>query len=146
MNHGYSNHYGRYRLDRKGAFQIPGIPRNAGDHSYPVIPKEHSSTSPGITYAAWNIEKQTINEEAIKNSKYIIHLAGAGVADKPWTEKRKKEIVESRTKSSELLVKALSSIPNQIVSVVSASAIGWYGENPSGQSDRNRSSGSRFSG
>ncbi len=55
---------------------------------------------------------------AIRKAKYIIHLAGAGVADKPWTEKRKKEIVESRTKSSELLVKALSSIPNEIVSVV----------------------------
>jgi len=97
-------------------------------------PKEHRSASPGISYAAWNPEKQTINEEAIKNSKYIIHLAGAGVADKPWTEKRKKEIVESRTQSSTLLIKALSNIPNQVVSVVSASAIGWYGQNPSGKS------------
>ena len=97
-------------------------------------PKEHRSISPRISYAAWDPEKQTINEEAIKNSKYIIHLAGAGVADKPWTEKRKKEIAESRTKGSSLLVKALSSIPNQIESVVSASAIGWYGQNPSGKS------------
>src|SRR5664279_2584713 len=97
-------------------------------------PKAHGSLSPGITYAAWDPEKQTINEEAIKKSKYIIHLAGAGVADKPWTENRKKEIVESRTQSSTLLVKALKSIPNQIVSVVSASAIGWYGQNLSGKS------------
>ena len=97
-------------------------------------PKEHSRTSPGISYAAWNPEKQTINEDAIKHSKYIIHLAGAGVADKPWTEKRKKEILESRTQSSTLLVNALKSIPNQIVSVVSASAIGWYSEKFSGKS------------
>ncbi len=48
-----------------------------------------------------------------QKAKYIIHLAGAGVADKPWTEKRKKEIVESRTKSSELLIKALKNIPNE---------------------------------
>jgi uncharacterized protein (TIGR01777 family) len=97
-------------------------------------PKEHRSSSPGISYAAWDPEKQTINEEAFKNSKYIIHLAGAGVADKPWTEKRKKEIVESRTQGSSLLIKALNNIPNQIVSVVSASAIGWYGQNSSGKS------------
>jgi hypothetical protein len=97
-------------------------------------PKNHSSVSPGIKYAAWNPEKQTINEEAIKNSKYIIHLAGAGVADKPWTEKRKKEILESRTLGSSLIINALKSIPNQVVSVVSASAIGWYGENNSGKS------------
>ncbi len=97
-------------------------------------PKEHRSNSPGITYAAWNPEEQTVNEEAFKKAKYVIHLAGAGVVDKPWTEKRKKEIVESRTKSSELLLKAMSRIPNQIVSVVSASAIGWYREKFAGQS------------
>jgi uncharacterized protein len=97
-------------------------------------PKDHRSPSPGITYAGWNTEEQTINEEAFKKAKYVIHLAGAGVADKPWTGKRKKEIVESRTQSSALLVKALSRIPNQIASVVSASAIGWYQTKLSGQS------------
>jgi uncharacterized protein (TIGR01777 family) len=97
-------------------------------------PKGRRSISPGISYAAWDPEKQTINEDIFKKSRFIIHLAGAGVADRPWTEKRKKEILESRTQSSSLLVKALRSIPNQIVSVVSASAIGWYGQNPSGKS------------
>ena len=92
-------------------------------------PKEHSTNSPGIVYASWNMEAQLVNEEAFRKAKYIIHLAGAGVADKPWTEKRKKEIVESRTRSSELLVNAIRSIPNEIVSVVSASAIGWYPQN-----------------
>jgi uncharacterized protein len=89
-------------------------------------PKEYRSSSPGITYAAWNIEEQSANEEAFRKAKYIIHLAGAGVADKSWTEKRKKEILESRTKSSALLIQAMRSIPNEILSVVSASAIGWY--------------------
>lgn len=97
-------------------------------------PKEHKSFTPGITYAAWNIEEQSASEEAFQNAKYVIHLAGAGVADKAWTEKRKREIVESRTRSSALLVKTINGIPNQVASVVSASAIGWYGENPSGQS------------
>jgi len=96
-------------------------------------PRDHRSSSPGITYAGWDIEEQTVNEEAFRKAKYVIHLAGAGVADKPWTEKRKKEISESRTQSSALLIKAMSQIPNQIVSVVSASAIGWYKEKLSGQ-------------
>jgi uncharacterized protein (TIGR01777 family) len=94
-------------------------------------PKAHRSSSPGISYAAWNIDEQSANEEAFKKAKYLIHLAGAGVADKSWTEKRKKEIVESRTKSSALLIKAMGNIPNEIVSVVSASAIGWYKQNMS---------------
>jgi len=92
-------------------------------------PKAYRSSSPGISYAAWNIDEQSVNEEAFQKAKYVVHLAGAGVADKPWTEKRKKEIVESRTRSSELLIKAMSRIPNEIVSVVSASAIGWYKPN-----------------
>lgn len=97
-------------------------------------PKAHRSSAPGISYAAWNIDEQSANEEAFKKAKYIIHLSGAGVADKSWTDKRKKEIVESRTKSSALLIRAMGSIPNEIVSVVSASAIGWYKQNVSHQS------------
>jgi uncharacterized protein len=92
-------------------------------------PRSHRRLSPGISYAAWNLDEQSTNEEAFHKAKYIIHLAGAGVADKSWTEKRKKEIVESRTNSSALLIKAMNNIPNEIVSVVSASAIGWYKQN-----------------
>ena len=97
-------------------------------------PKQKKIYSPGISYAAWDVKEQNINEDAFKKANYIIHLAGAGVADKPWTEKRKREIVESRTKSSELLVKAITRIPNNIISVVSASAIGWYQQNKGYQS------------
>ena len=111
-------------LETRG-FQVIILTRN---------PKEHRSFTPGIGYAAWNVEEQTINEEAIRQASFIIHLAGAGVVDKPWTAKRKKEIIESRTQSSALLVKAMNLIPNQIKSVVSASAIGWYKSRISGQS------------
>jgi uncharacterized protein (TIGR01777 family) len=92
-------------------------------------PGLHKKLSPAISYAPWNINDQSVNEDAFIHAKYIIHLAGAGVADKPWTEKRKKEIVESRTLSSALLIKALKNISNEIVSVVSASATGWYKTN-----------------
>jgi uncharacterized protein (TIGR01777 family) len=69
----------------------------------------------------------TIDTTAIKEADYIIHLAGAGVADKRWTESRKKEILESRTRSSALLLKCLQNNPNKVKAVISASAIGWYG-------------------
>ena len=88
-------------------------------------PASHRSRSPSTSYAAWNIREQSINEDAIGQAKHIIHIAGAGVVDRSWTDKRKKEIQDSRIKSSELLVKALTQIPNQVESVVSASAIGW---------------------
>jgi uncharacterized protein len=81
-----------------------------------------------LQYAAWDVTKQTIDKTAIQQADCIIHLAGAGVADKRWTDKRKKEILESRTKSCALIVKALTEIQNNIQVVVSASAIGWYGK------------------
>jgi len=85
------------------------------------------SSSNNITYAKWNVEKGEIDKDAITTADFIIHLAGANVAEKRWTKKRKQEIVESRTKSGALLVKALKEIPNKVKAVISASAIGWYG-------------------
>ena len=78
-------------------------------------------------YAHWDINAGTIDATAIAAADYIIHLAGAGVADKRWSVARKQEILDSRTKSSALLVKALQETPNKVKAVISASAIGWYG-------------------
>jgi len=75
----------------------------------------------------WNIDQQTIDQEAISTADFIVHLAGAGVADKRWSKKRKQEIVDSRTQSSRLIVDALTKFPNKVQAVISASAIGWYG-------------------
>ena len=86
--------------------------------------------NPQISHAVWNIQEQQIDLKAVAKADYIIHLAGAGVMDKRWTERYKKQIVESRTKSSQLLIKALRENTNKVKVVVSASAIGWYGQNP----------------
>ncbi len=92
-----------------------------------LINGEIKDKEAGLHYAYWNVEKSEIDKNAVTNTDYVIHLAGAGVADKRWTEKRKTEIVESRTKSSALLIKALRENDNKVKAVISASAIGWYG-------------------
>ncbi len=80
-----------------------------------------------VGYATWDIDRQTIDEQAIQSADYIIHLAGAGVMDRRWTPSYKKEIVDSRVKSSRLITESLKKIPNRVKAVLSASAIGWYG-------------------
>ena len=85
------------------------------------------SDNPMVSYAAWNVREQTIDIDAIKKADFIVNLAGAGVMEKSWSEKYKKEITGSRTMSSELLVNALAANPNHVTAVISASAIGWYG-------------------
>ena len=88
-----------------------------------------------LSYANWNVEQQTIDKEAIGAADYIIHMAGAGVADKRWTKKRKQEIILSRVESSKLIVHSLKTISNKIKAVISASAIGWFTANGSGPSN-----------
>ena len=95
-------------------------------------------TGNNISYAAWNPAQQTIDTSTIQKADYIINLAGAGVADKRWTKKRKAEIINSRVQSGQLLVKALQENPNQVKAVISMSAIGWYGD------DDKRAAGKHF--
>lgn len=111
---------GRYltNLLVKKGYRVTWLSRKAGE-AY-VEGKQ-------ISIYSWNIQEQTIDEAAISGADHIIHLAGAGVADKRWTDARKKEILDSRIQSSKLLVQALQQFPNKVKTVVSASAIGWYG-------------------
>jgi uncharacterized protein (TIGR01777 family) len=117
-----------------------------GEHSKGSSTSKPSNSSSAfnqtsLRYAQWNIDAQTIDESAIQQADYIIHLAGAGVADKRWSDARKKEIADSRINSCALIVKALSSIPNKVKGVISASAIGWYGPDNQLDDEGNASTG-----
>lgn len=86
------------------------------------------SQRPGrIPSYAWDVEKGTIDTRAIDSVDAIIHLAGAGIADKRWTTARKKEILDSRVQSTGLLHDVLRKGNHQVKAFVSASAIGYYG-------------------
>ncbi len=89
--------------------------------------KKEKKEEANLTYAEWNVAKQQIDITAIQQADYIIHLAGAGVVDKRWTDAYKKEIIESRTESSRLIYETLKNNTNKVKAIVSASATGWYG-------------------
>lgn len=93
-------------------------------------PDSFTSASPLLSYRHWDPYKGRIDEDAIRQADYVIHLAGANVAEKRWTPKRKKEIVDSRVVSGRFLSHSLASIPHQIKAVIGASAQGWYGPDP----------------
>lgn len=75
----------------------------------------------------WDTAKGTLDERALENVSHIIHLAGAGVAEKRWTDERKKEIISSRVDSARLILKALQKNRQNIRSFISASGINYYG-------------------
>mgnify|MGYP003513178305 FL=1 len=89
--------------------------------------RNNNSTS-NLSYATWNPAKANIDIAAVQEADYIINLAGAGIADKRWTAKRKAIIAESRIKSGELIVNTLKENANKVKAVINASAMGWYGD------------------
>ncbi len=100
----------------------------AKGHEVIILTRQaRKETEKNIRFRVWDIGKGVIDAAAIRSADHIVHLAGAGVADKRWSPQRKLEIAESRVRSAELLVKALKEIPNTVKAVVAASAIGWYG-------------------
>jgi uncharacterized protein len=75
----------------------------------------------------WDIGKMTMDEAALDGVTHIIHLAGAGIADERWTDKRKQEILESRMMPMKLLADTLKRRGQRLEAFITASGIGYYG-------------------
>jgi uncharacterized protein (TIGR01777 family) len=75
----------------------------------------------------WNPRSGTLDAKAFDGVDTVIHLAGAGIADKRWSPARKREIMDSRIQSTTLLYDYLASNQHQVRTVICASAIGYYG-------------------
>jgi uncharacterized protein (TIGR01777 family) len=86
------------------------------------------STIKDVAVFLWDVYKQTIDSNALKDIDTIIHLAGEGIADKKWTDERKKEIIDSRVLSTQLLYKTIQETKAPVTTFLSASAVGFYGD------------------
>lgn len=75
----------------------------------------------------WNLENNTIDERAFEHLSHIIHLAGANISEKRWTEERKKELISSRVDSAKLILNTLKKKNIKLKSFISASGINFYG-------------------
>jgi uncharacterized protein len=85
------------------------------------------SRAAGDDELGWDPEAGTIDAAGLEGVGAVVHLAGAGIGDKRWTDARKRLILESRTKGTGLLVRALAGLKHPPSTLVSASAIGYYG-------------------
>ncbi len=75
----------------------------------------------------WSVRRHLIEPAALDGVDHIIHLAGAGIADKRWTPKRRREIINSRVESLKLLDHEISRLSIPLKTLVSASGINYYG-------------------
>jgi uncharacterized protein (TIGR01777 family) len=76
----------------------------------------------------WDLQEGHIDEEALQKASHIVNLAGAGIADKPWTERRKRQIIDSRVTSNRVIKNYLEREEFDIKAYISGSAIGYYGD------------------
>lgn len=97
------------------------------DFSVSILSRNFKQNTDDIFYYRWDINKYSIDEEAVLKADYIIHLAGEGIADQRWTAKRKEAIVQSREKSIQLIYDVLKKHNKKLEAFVSASGVGIYG-------------------
>ncbi len=81
----------------------------------------------GVRALAWNIERGEVDARALEGVDHVIHLSGAGIADKRWTRSRLKQLCASRGGAARLLLKVAIENGIRPKSFISASGIGYYG-------------------
>ena len=83
--------------------------------------------SPKASEIQWNPKSGTLDAAALEGADAVIHLSGAGIGDKRWTDGYRKEILDSRTATTALLAKTMASLSRKPSVFLSGSAIGIYG-------------------
>lgn len=91
-----------------------------------VVPVVRSAGAPGSV--RWDIDAGQIDAGGLEGIDAAVHLAGAGIGDKRWTDERKREIRESRTKGTALLAGTLARLDAKPSVLISGSAVGYYGD------------------
>lgn len=84
--------------------------------------------APGSAAVEWNPDKGTIDAGALEGHDAAVHLAGEPIAEGRWDDAKKRRIMESRTKGTRLFAETLAGLREKPRVLVSASAIGFYGD------------------
>lgn len=87
-----------------------------------------SSADAGRDRIAWDPAAGVLDPESLEGFDAVLHLAGENIAAGRWTAERKRRILESRSRGTRLLANTLSRLDEPPNVLVSASAIGYYGD------------------
>jgi len=83
--------------------------------------------APGTAAVHWNPERGEIDAKELEGHDAAVHLAGESIAEGRWDDEKKRRILESRVKGTRLLAEALAGLSAKPRVLVSASAVGFYG-------------------
>lgn len=92
----------------------------------------------------WNPDTGEIDAEGLAQADAVVHLAGSSIAGGRWTDDRKRRILASRTQGTDLLCRTLAALGQGPRVLVSASAVGFYGNRGEQRLDESASAGTGF--
>jgi len=95
-------------------------------HQVSLLSRSRGHGGPFAVYH-WDPDRGELDEKALDQTDFIIHLAGVNIGGKRWSPERKQQILDSRVKSADLLYRAIEHSDRKPQAFISASAIGYYG-------------------
>lgn len=114
---------------------------SAGGHEVRRLVRSRDRLGPGDVY--WSPERGEIDAAGLDGVDAVIHLAGETVSER-WTAEHKRAIRESRLRGTSVLGRALAALPEPPKVLVSASAVGYYGDAGDREIDESSPPGSDF--
>ena len=101
---------------------LVGALRAGGHTAVPLV--RHGDPGPGEV--AWDPQAGTIDAPGLEGVDAVVNLAGAGIGDERWSDERKRVLVESRTKGTDLLSRTIAGLDRKPAVLLSASGIDYY--------------------
>ncbi|MEW2520389.1 TIGR01777 family oxidoreductase [Actinacidiphila alni] len=98
----------------------------------------------GPAEVRWDPRRGSVDGAGLAGCEAVVHLAGAGIGDRRWTDARKKELVDSRVLGTGTIARAAAGLDSPPRVLVSASAIGIYGDTGDRAVDEDTPPGSGF--
>jgi uncharacterized protein (TIGR01777 family) len=83
--------------------------------------------SAAVGQIMWDPKSGKLDPASLEGCDAVIHLSGAGIGDKRWSDSYRKEILDSRTQTTALLATTIASLQRKPSVFLSGSAIGIYG-------------------
>jgi uncharacterized protein len=87
-----------------------------------------SAAADGSESASWDPKAQTVQPGALEGVDAVVNLAGAGIGDKRWNDAYKRELRDSRVLGTQTIARAIAELDVKPRVLVSASAVGYYGD------------------